>query len=80
LHWSASRDELGVAYLVFRDGRFVLRTTELSVTLPAAEGRYTVDAIDEVGELGQPGHRSVSNGIRLTRPSVHGRPWRAWPA
>jgi hypothetical protein len=78
--WGASTDQLGVAYLVFRNGVFVLRTTDLSVTLPAAEGRYTVDAIDAVGELGRAGHRSTSNGIRLTRPSVHGRPWRAWPA
>jgi hypothetical protein len=80
LRWSASRDQTAVTYVVYRDGRLVLRTTKRRVTMRAAQGHFTVDAVDQVDATGEPGHRSTSNAVRVTRPSVHGRPWRAWPS
>lgn len=74
LRWTGSRDATAVTYAVYRNGRLLRSEAGQSVTVPVAEGVFTVDAID------QPGHRATSNRIRVTRPSVHGRPWRAWPA
>jgi hypothetical protein len=61
LAWSASRDQTRVTYLVFRNGQFVREVDGLAVTLPREAGRYTVDAIDQVG------HRTVSNAIPVSR-------------